>query len=305
MKLNLNFDNLVSSIKTKSPEILLVSGIAEWAVGTFLACKATKKIEKNEETAIGFEGSLDQKSKLAKAIDVCKAYAPAVGCMAAGTVSVCGSHGIMRKRYVGMVTAYGALTTSFMEYRSRVREEIGKEREEELYYGTKKETIPVKTVQKDGKEKKVNKKVDVRTKHGLSPYAQKLESKKMLGEDNPYYVDAYIQRIESGSNDRLKANGHLYLNDVRDELGLYKDDVGQLVGWLYDPNKFKDGDRDNYVKILVRDVYIVKEDGTYDIEKWVDFNVDGVIFGKLSQEEYNTSVKEIGDQGLEFSNKED
>ena len=305
MKLNLNFDNLVSGIKTKSPEILLVSGIAEWAVGTFLACKATKKIEKNEETAISFEGSLDQKSKLAKAIDICKAYAPAIGCMAAGTVSVCGSHGIMRKRYAGMVTAYGALTASFMEYRSRVREEIGKEREEELYYGTKKETLSVKTVQKDGKERKVNKKVEIRFSHDLSPYAQKLESKKMLGNDNPYYVDAYVQRIERDANDNLIASGHLYLNSVRKQLGLDTDDVGQLVGWIYDPNKVKDGERDNYVKIIQRDVYLVKEDGTYDIEKWVDFNVDGVIFGKLSKEEYNTSVKEFGDQGLEFSNKED
>lgn len=297
MKLHLDFNG----IKSKTPEILLFSGIAEWAVGTFFACKGTLKAKQDLD-----ERKADtDKKKLAVAIDICKDYLPAALCIAAGTTSICASHGIMKNRYTNLVAAYGTLTASFMEYRSRVREEVGAEKEEELYYGTSKEMVSVKVTQKDGKERKVNKKVDVRTRNGLSPYAQKLDSKVAFGTDNPYYVDTFLQRIESNLNENLMAFGHVYLNEARKELGLDRDDVGQLVGWLYDPNKCKDGDRDNYICITKKNICVKEDDGDHVFETWVDFNVDGVIFGKMSKEEYNTSVKELGDQGLEFSNKED
>ena len=300
MTLNLNFDGFKNSIKQNSPEILLASGIVEWAAGMIFACKGTLKAAEIKK-----KPAKTKKEKLVKAIDICKEYAPAALCAAAGTTSVCASHGILKRRYTSVVTAYGALTASFMEYRSRVREVVGAEKEEELYYGTEKETISVKITQEDGTKKTVRKKMDIRKRNGLSPYAQKFDPKYALDTDNPFYVDAFIQRVESNLNDNLMAGSHVYLNDARKELYLDRDDIGQLVGWMYDPYKFKDGVRDNYIKIIKKDIFIPKEDGTHEKETWVDFNVDGVIFGKMSKAEYNGAVNEVGDQGLEFSNKED
>lgn len=300
MNLKVQFNKFGAGIKAHSPEILLVSGLIEGVVGTILACRATYKAKDLKKYEFP-----DKKSKVAAQIDICKGYAPAVGVMAAGIVSVCASHGIMRSRYAGVVSAYGALTTSFMEYRNRVREEVGEKREEELYYGTEKESISVKVTQKDGKERKVTKKLDVRRKNGLSQYAQKFDPKESLGDTDPIYVDSFLVTTENNANDMLKATGHLYLNDVRKNLYIDTDDVGQLVGWIYDPQECKDGNRDNQIRIIKKEIYIEQEDGTYIPEIWLDFNVDGVIFGKMSKKEYNTYIQEVGDQGLEFSNKEE
>lgn len=300
MDFRVQLNKFGNEIKAHSPEILLVSGLIEGAVGTFLACRSTYKAKDLKK--YDFK---DKKSKLAAYIDISKDYLPAAGCLIAGGVSICASHGIMKRRYAGIVSAYGALTTSFLEYRKRVREEVGEKREEELYYGTEKESISVKVTQKDGKERKVNKKVDIRTKNGLSPYAQLFDPKEALDEENPYYVDSFLVTKENYANDMLKAVGHLYLNDIRKELGMEIDDAGQIVGWIYDPYNVKDGERDNQIRFIKKEIYVEQEDGSYKPELWLDFNVDGPIFGKMSKKEYNTYIHEAGDQGIEFSNKED
>jgi hypothetical protein len=321
MDLKLQFNKFGEGLKQHSPEILLVSGLIEGVVGTVLACRAAVKLykkneeEKTDDIKYTSEDGLIKadfkpdfnKFSTAKAFDICKAYAPSAAVYALGIVSVCASHGIMRKRYAGLLASYATLTTSFLEYRERVKKELGEKKEEELYFGTKKETIPVKTTTKDGKERTVNKKVDIREKNGLSPYAQLLNPVEVLGRDgdDPLYVDFRIVAEENCANDQLKAKGHLYLNDLRKSLGVETDDAGQLAGWIYDPHRIKDGKGDNQIKIIRKDIYVENEDGTYDMEIWLDYNVDGVIFGKMSKNEYNTHIQEPGDQGIEFSNKED
>ena len=301
MAFKAKFNNFTEWGKLHSPEILLVTGLIEGAVGTVLACRATLKAKKKLEERKVEENT--QRKKFANAIDICRIYAiPASLLLVSGT-SICAGHGILKNRHETLLTAYGALTTTFMEYRARVRDEIGAEKEEALYYGTEKEVISVKITQKDGKKKTVNKKFDVRKANGLSPYAQKFDPYVNGGSYDPIWVEAFITRVESLLDDQLKAFGHLYLNDARKELELDRDDVGQLVGWLYDPHKLKEGERNNYVKIIKKDIFVPHEDG-HDQEIWLDFNVDGVIFGKMAQNEYEAGLCEPGDQGLKFSNKE-
>ena len=308
--MKLDFKGFSDDVKRKSPEILLVTGLLEGAVGTILACRATLKAKKTKDEQKSKE-DYTQREKVANAIDICKPYIVPTALLAASATSICAGHGIMRKRYSSLLTAYTSLTAAFMEYRERVKKEIGEERESELYYGTEKQTIPVKTVTKDGKERTVNKKVDVRTKNGLSPYAQKFDPMICLDTDNPYYVDAYIQRIENNLNDLFMTQYEqysrpiIYLNEVRKELFLDRDDVGQIVGWIYDPEKLK-GEGDNFIKIIKKDIYVEDENGERIKETWIDYNVDGVVFGKLAPEEYKAGViKYAGDHGLEFSNKEE
>ena len=308
MRFRVQLNRFRTNFKLHTPEILLVSGMVEGAVGTVLACMATKKAVENKPIDIlGEEKEKTFKEKVALVIDSCKTYAPAAGFMVAGAVSICASHGIMRKRYAGLLTSYAALTTSFMEYRGRVKEEIGEKREEELYYGTEKESISVEITDKDGKKRKVNKKLDVQRRTGLSPYARKLDLEKVFGRDaaDPVYVDSMLVTKENNLNDILKAYGHLYLNSAYRAYYLEEDDAGQLVGWIYDPDRVKEGNGDNQIRVIKKVIRVPREDGGFDVETWLDFNVDGVILGLMSREEYNTHINEAGNQGIEFSNKEE
>lgn len=314
MNLKVRFNKVANWGKQNSPDILLVTGLVEGAVGVFLACRATLKAKKimdeslEEKVISNDDGTcvitVPARKKMAKAIDICRIYLAPAALLAASGTSICAGHGILKTRYTGALTAYTSLTAAFMEYRGRVRDEIGAEKEEELYYGTEKDVVSMKVEQEDGSTKTVRKKFDIRKKNGLSPYAQKFDPIKACGTAVPYYVDSFIQREESFLDDQLKAYGHLYLNEARRQFYLEEDDAGQLVGWLFDPHKVKDGDRDNYVKVIKKEILVKDENDQWVSEIWIDFNVDGVIFGKMSKEEYK-GVNEIGDQGLKFSNKED
>ena len=130
MAFKARFNNFTEWGKVHSPEILLVTGLIEGAVGTVLACRATLKAKKRLEERKVEENT--QRKKLATAIDICRIYAiPASLLLVSGT-SICAGHGILKNRHEKLLTAYGALTTTFMEYRARVRDEIGAEKEEAL-----------------------------------------------------------------------------------------------------------------------------------------------------------------------------
>ena len=139
MNLKVRFNKLADWGKQNSPDILLVTGLVEGAVGVFLACRATLKAKKimdetlEDKVISNNDGTcvitVHPRKKLAKTIDICRIYlAPAALLVASGT-SICAGHGILKTRYTGALTAYSALTASFMGYRERVRVEIGSEKE--------------------------------------------------------------------------------------------------------------------------------------------------------------------------------
>ena len=88
-----------------------------------------------------------------------------------------------------------------------------------------------------------------------------------------------LTEIQAWANRRLQKKGHLFLNEVLDQLGLSRMKAGALVGWL------KNGDGDGYVSFgdIEGSIYRVP-----DLERKaihsnvvVDFNVDGVIWDKI------------------------
>ena len=82
----------------------------------------------------------------------------------------------------------------------------------------------------------------------------------------------YLRHQQNYANDRLKARGHLFLNDVYDMLGVPRTKVGQVCGWIYDP---EDPNRDNFVD------FGIKID--YENNRFVlDPNVDGCILDILN-----------------------
>ena len=68
MAFKARFNNFTEWGKVHSPEILLVTGLIEGAVGTVLACRATLKAKKKLEERKVEENT--QRKKLATAIDM-------------------------------------------------------------------------------------------------------------------------------------------------------------------------------------------------------------------------------------------
>src|SRR5690606_33764203 len=114
--------------------------------------------------------------------------------------------------------------------RIRMQEELGLERENEIYRGISQETVEI-----DGKKQKV----DVVTPNGFSPYARCFDATSPHwvkdAEMNRYFLTCQLNYF----NHRLQAYGHVFLNEVYDALGFDRTTAGQVVGWVRDPD---DGD---------------------------------------------------------------
>lgn len=94
---------------------------------------------------------------------------------------------------------------------------------------------------------------------------------------SPEYNLAFLRAQQSIMNDRLKANGYLFLNDVYDALGIPRTQKGQIVGWVYDENNPVG---DNYVDFGIYDMWKTEVRdfvNGYERSILLDFNVDGVI----------------------------
>ena len=114
---------------------------------------------------------------------------------------------------------------------------------------------------------------------GLSPYAVIFDEMSSEWSNDPEYNKFTLLRIQQTCNDRLHADGYLFLNDVYKELGLPATRVGQMVGWL------DDGNGDGYVDFGIYDVAAVNNRSEfingYEPSIILDFNVDGMIWDKI------------------------
>lgn len=84
----------------------------------------------------------------------------------------------------------------------------------------------------------------------------------------------FLRTQERYANEKLRAQGHLFLNDVYQMLGIPKTKAGQIVGWIYD-EKHPIGD--NYVDFGLNDSRNAKFVNGYERVALLDFNVDGNI----------------------------
>ena len=87
----------------------------------------------------------------------------------------------------------------------------------------------------------------------------------------------FLRRELDWANERLKARGYLFLNEVYESLGIPRTKAGQVVGWVYDE---KNPRGDNYVDFGIYNIYDEKARdfvNGYERSIWLDFNVDGNI----------------------------
>ena len=285
-------------LKKRSPEILVAVGVVGTVVSAVMACKATTKIDtildeaKEQLDKIHeYAGSPDVAEKYnaedAKkdtaivyaqtGVKLAKLYAPAVGLGILSISSILASNNILRKRNMAISAALAAATQDFKDYRNRVIERFGKEVDHQLRYNIKAEEIEETVTDEKGKEKKVKKSIEVADPNA-SGYVKYFTRSNPYWEEDSSYVEMFLRSQQNYANDKLKATGHLTLNDVYDMLGFHDSKAGMVVGWIYDldhPNG------DNYVEFDVKKVNLPNEQGGYEEAYAIDFNVDGNIYNEM------------------------
>lgn len=287
----------VMKLKKHSPEILVVAGIAGTVVSAVLACKATTKVaeildetkgtldtihEGMETGAINGQEYTNEDGKKDTVVvyaqtgmKLAKLYGPAIILGTLSITSILASNNILRKRNVALGAAYAAIDKSFKEYRGRVIERFGEQVDTELKYGIKaKKFEEIEVDPETGKEKKIKKTVMVADPNLQSDYAVYFDSKSRNYETNPDYNRMFLKAQQAFANDKLQTRGHLFLNEVLDDLDLPRTPAGQIVGWT------KDGP-DGYVNFRIVEVERETEDGRHEPALLLDFNVEGNIWEKM------------------------
>lgn len=281
----------VLKVRAASPTLLFAAGVVGVVAATVLACRATLKMDEVllesqdemahlEEQAIAEQASEDDVNKLRIVVHlrtgfkIAGLYAPAVVVGGLGIAALTGSHIILNRRNVALTAAYAAVDKAFREYRQRVVDQFGDDKDRELRYDLREREIVEET--KNGPVTKIVKDVPGKA----SMYARFFERGT---SDNwkpmPGYNQAFIQTQQNWANNKLQATGHLFLNEVHDMLGMSRTPAGQIVGWVK-------GHGDDYV-----DFGIFKNNADSvasflrgdEPSVLLDFNVDGVIYDLLEQ----------------------
>ena len=174
----------------------------------------------------------------------------------------------------------------FKNYRNNVIERFGEEIDKELRFGLQEGTIEETSTDDEGKTKKSKKKVKTidgeKDLNDYSDYARFFDASSQHWEKDSEYNLMFLNATQMAMNDRLKAVGHLFLNEVYDELDIPRTKAGQVVGWIWDPNDNENGD--NRVDFGIHDLYRSSNRdfvNGYENVILLDFNVDGEILNKI------------------------
>lgn len=299
-KLTRTFNRTGLQLKKHSPEILLVAGVAGIVTSGVMACKATLKVnevvdgaKKQIDTIHDVAEDPDMNGKYSEddakkdltivytqtAVKILKLYGPSVLLATASIGCIVGSNRILNRRNVALAAAYKAVDKSFKDYRSRVVERFGEKLDKELRYNIKAQEVEEATTDENGNEVVEKKTVDVADydPNAYSPYSIVFDDGNTGWDPDPERTKYFLIQQQNWANERLKSNGHLFLNEVYDMLGVRRTKAGAQVGWVYDE---KNTVGDNYVDFGIFDTNRAKaRDFVNGLEKVIilDFNVDGNI----------------------------
>ena len=290
-------------LKKYSPEILTAAGVIGTVGSTVLACKATLKVEdildeaKKKSNLINavHDGEIEVDAEYTDkdyskdllvnrtqtAVKLIKLYGPAISLGALSITAILGGQHILRKRNVAVMAAYKLCEESFNNYRSRVKDELGEEKDRQFYYGMTEETVKDKVKSKDGKTKTVTKKVEKAPDHLYSQYARFFDEANINWDKSPEQNMYFLKMVQNQMNDKLKARGHVFLNEVYDALGFDRSEAGQLVGWVWNKDNTEMDAGDGYIDFGIFDGNDCAKRAFVNGDErsiLLDFNIDGMIY---------------------------
>lgn len=231
----------------KAPDLLIFGGIGAIAAGSYFVAKgAIKSVDILADESLDMddlnemeEGEERAKAKLAvkkeTAWKLFKAYAPAIIFMTTGVGMILCGRGIMKKRYLALSSAYAALNETLDNYRSRVRNEVGDEKEYNLFHDIHEETVEY--TDENGKKKKKNVKQIGGSGHPLEFIFDEANDHWKGYPGSNYYV---LLNAASTANNKLYIKGYLTLAEVLEDLRMPVPSWAFYTGWIKDDmNKHK------------------------------------------------------------------
>lgn len=298
MSITTAFHTGMARISKHAPTILSITasagvvatGYLAWQAGTrFEDCEGRdwerrKECIRNADTIPDEDvPKIERKNRILFILDTVRTVAPAAIVGAATITMIYFSNSISKKRLAAMGAAYATLQTAFDGYKRTMVEALGKESVEKILkpklpnVGKSAEEI----LSSDNKSDAANvSDAVVNSLKALSPYARIIaEESSTCWDPNEDYTSQNLAAVQLWANRRLERKGHLFLNEVFDQLGLSRTREGAVVGWL------KNGEGDGYVSFGDFDasVYRVPSDNYTRVDSnfIVDFNVDGVIWDRI------------------------
>lgn len=298
MSITTAFYTGVARISKHAPTILSITASAGVVATGYLAWKAGTRFEdvegrdwdrrkeclRNADTIPDEDvPKIERKNRILFILDTVRTIAPAAIVGAATITMIYFSNSISKKRLAAMGAAYATLQTAFDGYKRTMVEALGKESVDKILkpklpnVGKSAEEI----LSSDNKSDAANvSDAVVNSLKALSPYARIIaEESSTCWDPNEDYTSQNLAAVQLWANRRLERKGHLFLNEVFDQLGLSRTREGAVVGWL------KNGEGDNYVSFGDFDasIYRVPSDDYTRVDSnfIVDFNVDGVIWDRI------------------------
>lgn len=298
MSITTAFYTGVARISKHAPTILSITASAGVIATGYLAWKAGTRFEdvegrdwdrrkeclRNADTIPDEDvPKIERKNRILFILDTVRTVAPAAIVGAATITMIYFSNSISKKRLAAMGAAYATLQTAFDGYKRTMIEALGKESVDKILkpklpnVGKSAEEI----LSSDNKSDAANvSDAVVNSLKALSPYARIIaEESSTCWDPNEDYTSQNLAAVQLWANRRLERKGHLFLNEVFDQLGLSRTREGAVVGWL------KNGEGDNYVSFGDFDasIYRVPSDDYTRVDSnfIVDFNVDGVIWDRI------------------------
>lgn len=247
------------TLEHHAPKILLGASIVCGIGATVTACKATlklpetmKEITENVEAAKAIEveeGEQDAtknkevvKSYISGGVKLAKLYGPSVGLTVTSVACALAGNRMMNQRYAGALAALGSTEKMFDNYRKRVVEEFGEEKDTQFANGIREVVTEEPVLNKDGTPKtdkngevKTTKKTSVEYDPSVNKYSRMFDEVSSREWDpNPDYNVTTLLGRQQYFNDMLHSHRYLFLNTVYKELGYPITAYGQDMGWIID-----------------------------------------------------------------------
>lgn len=275
-------------IQKNSPRLMFAAGVTGMVTSTIMACKATLRlegvVEDMESDIVDLKAMKEPRTQLeggpsynrdmayiyAKgAYQIAKLYAPSLILGGASVGLLTGSHVTLTRRNAGLTAAYAGLAKGFDEYRDRVKEELGEEKEHAVYHGI--QTVKVKN-EVTGKMELV----PVLDPNKVTAYARIFDEYNRNWQKDAGCNRVFVQCQQQYVNDLLHARGHVFLNEVYDALGFEHSPQGAIVGWVTGPSG-----KDQYIDFHLFEARNSNFVNGYERSILLDFNVDGVIYNLI------------------------
>lgn len=253
------------TLEHHAPKILLGASIACGIGATVTACKATLNLpetmqEINEQVDAAKNIVVDEndesahtdaekeknrgvvKAYISGGVKLAKLYGPSVGLTVTSVACALAGNHMMNQRYAGALAALSSTEKMFTNYRSRVIEELGEDKDTQFANGIREVVTEEPVLNKDGTPKtdkngevKTTKKTSIEYDPNVNKYSRMFDEVSTKAWDpNPDYNVSNLLGRQQYFNDMLHAHRYLFLNDVYKELGYPITTYGQDMGWIID-----------------------------------------------------------------------